>query len=179
VDTEVKVIIDKHFSDNIEYYKTICRNWYKDRYLWEDLLQEAYLGMLKVRPEVVKYSPDTAYLKHIGKKVISSILQKRNYHKKHVDGSDSVLFETSNNAKEFNFDIFEHNQECKKDTEELIDKINSIVYDGLLNKDFETEVFVMAQIESISSISRRTGVNYYSVSKANKTAIERIKKQLQ
>jgi len=178
VNTDTKQIIDKHFTDNRAYYSTICKERFKERYLWEDLLHETYLGFLKVKPNVILACQDTAYLKHIGKKVLFSILQKKGFCKKNSNGKDSPLFELANDI-DFNFDIFENQQvEQLEDREMLIDKINGIVYEGLANNDFDTEVFVMSQIESVSSISKRIGVNYYSVSKAQKKAIESIKKQL-
>lgn len=182
MDLEVKQIIDKHYTVNIRYYEVICKTLYKDRYLWEDLLQETYLGLLKVKPEVIKYSSDKAYLLHIGKKVIYSILQKRGFCKKYKNGSDSVFFETANLSSNYNFDLLITEQAERKDTDKIIDQINSIVYDGLENKNFDVEVFVMSQIEHITSISRRTGVSrhyiYKSINKVTEDIKEKLKPQL-
>ena len=78
----MKEIVDAHFLENHEYYKKVCRYSFKDRYLWEDLLQETYLCFLRVKPETIEKYHELGKLRSIGNIIIRSLYQDRKRAKK-------------------------------------------------------------------------------------------------
>ena len=198
-----KQIIDKHFTENINYYKKICRSYYPN-YLAEDLLQEAYLKYVNI-PAVNLISKDVAYLKHIGKKVIARLFQGRRVCKVREGHNTSPLFEVNYSNIDVDFVFYstatsdfyngENNQiekimndresalisnsdlllTEKTEQDKQIDLVTNDILNGLSEKDFNTGVFVMAQIEPIYIMSKRTGISRTYLTKANNAKKEQLK----
>lgn len=200
-----KQIIDKHFTENVNYYRAICRDYYKN-YLAEDLLQEAYLAFLKVPEPVILKINDIKviderikYLRNIGRKRIAYIFRHRKQCKQHKDGQTSPMFEV--NYGNFEIDHFIHIDKCVEEKEVFImskstfefekalkdsvaefrDKdaelriIANTVRKGLEEEDFNTGVHVMAQLESINAMSKRTGISRTYLTNAHKTKQKELK----
>lgn len=196
-----KEIVDQHFTQNIKYYESLCKKHFNGRYLWEDLLQETYLGLLK--SQVLHKSTDNNYLLTVGTNVCGAIFQKRKTCKKHCDGKDSPLFETAevfcstfdnqeqeiiknqaawakgthSNKKQLEVST-KHEPEVSETAAQHIEEIKALVFQGLEKQDHDIEVFVMSQIESINEMSKRTGISRYCLTKANNRAKDFIKKNI-
>ena len=86
-------IIDEHYNAEYQYYRRVCRRYYKGRYLFEDLLHELYFGLLKVPEDVVIKYKETNTLRILGFRTIRNIYQRRDQQKRI---GDSVLMEIKN-----------------------------------------------------------------------------------
>jgi hypothetical protein len=170
-----KDIVDQHFTANTKYYESLCKYLFKGRYLWEDLYQETYLALLNC-PAVTRHQTNS-YLLGVGTNVAKGIWQKRTSGKYHCDGKDSPLFET---AGAFNCpELIEYPKEYEiQKQNDHMNEIKALVFKGLEEKDFDMEVFVMGQIESINAMSHRTGISRYLLNKANEKAKDHIKKNI-
>lgn len=167
------------------------------------MLQEAYLEFIKVRPEVITSAKSEEDLRNIGKKIIYCIYKHRGRCKKHVDGSTSPLFEMSNTIDFYssthfridgdweaghglnplidNYAIADDETQVivkQKEKELKAEIASTIIFNGLQDEDFDTGVFVMAQIESINAMSKRTKINRTYLTKSYNKKREEIKTKI-
>lgn len=179
--SDIKEILDCHFSENIKYYNFLAKTLFKGRYIYEDLVQETYLEMIN---RTNYKSLDKYYLLFIGKKIMNTLYVRRLTLKKYKCGKDSPLSELNTslqnqsiidnlfiNEVSESFDIDKYNKS-------VINKITGIIYEGLENDDYKTQVFIMSQIESINSISKRTGISRPNLTKARNQMINIIKEKI-
>jgi hypothetical protein len=147
----VKEIIDTHIIEYEKYYKFICRNYYNGRYLSDDLFQELYLCFLDADPNEVKKFADAKKLHYLGALIIRNTFGKRGYHKRQERSETSPLFELSNITELVDKRIRE-DQTKEVNLEKLMD--------DLYKRDwFSHDVFMLAQNESINSLSKRTKID--------------------
>jgi len=153
---------------------------YNGRYIHEDLIQETYINFLEVNPKVLSISTDAAYLKHIGKKVMLSLFQKRKQKLFNSNGQTSNIFEASNFDADFSFLVSEEGS--KKDDDEnkekLISKISDVVYSELQNENKQMQVFIISQTHKLTDISVEFGVSRVTLNNYKKKAITLIKSKV-
>lgn len=162
----------------------------------DDLLHEAYIQMLKVKPEVIERFNSVGKLYNIGLLVIRSLYQKRYYKKRNKsEGGSSPLHEVNNEAsKQVKFNILDimsyplngDDEFLKPDLLEIITdyrseedpcvKVKYVVSDALNIEDdsirLSVGVFVKATEDSILGIHKKTGISRGYLSKRYKEGRE-------
>jgi DNA-directed RNA polymerase specialized sigma24 family protein len=122
----MRSIADAHFTQNYNYYRTVCRYQFKGNYLYEDLLQETYIELLRVKPETIEFYSEIGKLNCIVIKIIKHLHSHRRRRKYHHDGHTSQLFETA--------DIDYSNW---VESDEAIDQTRRMPFDNELNSFLE------------------------------------------
>jgi hypothetical protein len=203
-----KETIDKHFTENIKYYRKVIHDKYYKNYLADDLLQETYLKFVEVSESI--QSNEKGVLLSYGKKIISTLFSRRNTHNNFRDCQTSPLFEIGRNnipienccKTGFKVIYFKEEQRAEsdlsrsdkgvnnvekslasydepfRDKEQELRIVERIVRKGLEENDFNTGVHVMAQIESINAMSKRTGINRGYLTRANKEKQNHLKNEI-
>lgn len=189
----MKEIVDAHFLENHEYYKKVCRYSFKDRYLWEDLLQETYLCFLRVKPDTIEKYHELGKLRSIGNIIIRSLYQDRKRAKKNKNGHTSPLFEfnsysnedsnlqDSNELNYFEIELYELEMKVNYDKAlVLFDKaLTEPVSDHAGASSFlKIKTFLAVQDSNIYRISKQTGINRKYITDVYNEAREYIKKEI-
>lgn len=137
------------------------------------MLHELYFKLLAEKQTTIeKYQADNR-LQVLGLYRLKDLFRSRKKTLKHIDGSTSPLHELSN------YEVFEFKdiQEIEEiEIEQIkIEKIKQTIFDGILNQDHEIEVFVMAQIEPLYRMAKRTNISRSSLKKAYENARIKLK----
>lgn len=187
----MKEIIDAHFLSHYEYYKKVCRYSFKDRYLWEDLFQETYLGFLKVKPETIQKYHDLGQLNKIGNIIIRSLYQERTRAKMNKNGHTSPLFEVgkyevtdfkdSEVLNQFEIELEEIENRDKYD--KAIEVFGKALSEPVSNEKkaspfLKVKTFLAVHDSNIYRISKQTGINRKYITDVYNDAREYIKKEI-
>lgn len=190
MESQTKIIIDKHFEGNYNYYKRVCLRYYKGRYLFEDLLHEVYLKFVESKEATIKRYSSSDKLYCLGLYYIRHLYRERKRTKrrgktKHL--GVSTLHEQTN-LTEFDLDtlnIQDLSAEDKIDeffkqdnSLKLIDELKNLIIDKLQEEDEDMSVFVMAQTEPIYKMSQRTKIGKLSLQKAHDRARLTLQRKL-
>ena len=168
----MKQIIDKHIIEYHRYYSCVCINYYKGRYLWEDLLQELYLEFLNCNENTIAKFNEQKKLHFLGAKIIQGLYSKRGKRKEYKVGT-SNLNELSNLKEYSNLKTIQDETDpfAYIDDEEV-----KRAMDDLYKRDwFLHDVLVITQSESINNLSKRTKIDRGYLTKAIKEAKYYIK----
>ena len=172
-----KDIIDQHFTDNYKRYQRVCYRYYRGRYLFDDLLNEAYFEFLKVKEDVILKFHAMDKLYNIGLKIIRSLYQKRFSTKKYEGASStSALYESKTIT--LHIDRLDLSNESYDESQDLLfDEVSKKIDKGLQSQDdwFCMTVFVKSQTESIFEMSKKTRISRPYLTKAYKEAILKLK----
>jgi len=176
----VKHLIDKHITEYERYYKSICYHYYNGRYLWEDLFQELYIGFIDCKPDtVLKFSND-GKLNYLGALILRNTFGKRGYHKKNKGSSTSNLFELSNICELVDRSLIDENSEFDEFINSIpFEKVEDIMNDLYKEDWFKHDVFIMAQKESLNSLSKRTTINRKYLTDTYRNAQRLLRTQLE
>lgn len=179
----VKEIIDKHFQSNYEYYKSVCRSYYKKRYIYEDLLHETYSGFLKVKESTIIQFHELNRLHNIGLKIIRSLYQKRNQKQRKGDSplkeDNTVLYYEENNEGLCCFDeVFDELEQSEEriTKERKLDTMNSLISANKDNR--KIQLLIMNTHEKIVDIARESKTTTYYITKEINEAKEFLKANL-
>lgn len=163
---EPKQIIDKHFSDNYNYYRFVCYKYYKGRYLFEDLLHELYFKLLNEKEfKILKYHKDE-------KLKVLVIYRLR----------DLFRSRSKNNLSEkCNFELLEKDFVYLQDEEPEINEnkmelIKNSVWSQLAKSDIDMQVFVASQAEPIYLIAKRSGISTTKLTSCKNRAALKLKR---
>lgn len=184
-----KQIVDIHFEKNYNYYRSVCYRYYKGRYLFEDLLNESYLELLKVKENVIFDFNDKDKLHCICLKIIRSLYQKR-YHpaKNNYSGNGSTsspLFETPSIEYKIEFLIEESKDE--KEIQLYFEKATNLIEKALTCPVMEckektpyqlVQTFLAVQESNINRVSIDTGISRPFITETYKQAKEYLKKEI-
>ncbi len=158
----VKDLIDRHIVEYERYYKSICYSYYNGRYLYEDLFQELYIGFFNCKEDVILKFSNGNRLNYLGALILRNLFSKRGYHKKHIDGQTSPLFELSNVSELVDKRIVDEDDEFTKFIDSIPTELIEQKMNELYQKDwFSHDVFkrVVIEDENIYQLSKNTTIN--------------------
>lgn len=180
-------IVDEHFTSNYKYYRQVCYQYYRGRYLYEDLLNEAYLKFISIKPETIDKFLELNKLHCIGLKIIRSLYQKRTNGLKYSNaGGSSPLFETKGVEWSYNF-IDDNQTKDEKEIQLYFEKAVKTINEALTYPVTESkkrtpyqlvQTFLAVQESSIGRISIETGISRPHIKETYKQAKEYLKNEI-
>lgn len=169
-----KEIVDKHFTKEYAYYKRICSQRYKGRYLKNDLLHDTYLGVLKKKDETIFKAEREGRLKTVFISTMRYIFEDRKQIKLHIDGKTSDLNESCISVinsidyllREEGFEKDIIDMETQTHIQELIDTAMATQNNGTKERSdyLKVSVFLHAVNTNISQTSRDMCIPRYFIS---------------
>jgi hypothetical protein len=194
-------IINQHFEKDYKYYERICKRYFKGRYLSTDLLHEAYLCFINENEIKIKAYNDNNNLRILGIYYIRKLYNRRKQVFKNKNGHTSTLHELVSvenclrkedtkkdydyvdvdaNTDDFDFYQALEFERIEGDFESIdlieVEKIKDEIITSVSNQDHDMNVFIMAQTQSINSISKETKINRASIQKSYDRAQIRLKR---
>lgn len=178
---DAKLIIDKHYSDNYNYYRSVCYNYYRGRYLWEDLSHELYIDFLKIKAQVIEKFHQLGKLKNIGLKLIRRLYERRFRAKRSTtnhNGEVSPLHETPGVSYAIEISQADNKNYLAKELQ--FSKMERAIKQALQSQDrwFDVSVFLQSQDESILSISKKTRIGRDRLTRAANAGKEYLKQRI-
>lgn len=169
-----KEIVDKHFTENLIHYQVYAKTLTRSRYIWEDLVNETYLEMLKIREPYIRYSIDTPYLWYLGKKVMKSIFYHKGKKKLTNTTIESPLLElscfcSSNLAGTSNVIV-------NTELEDLLNEVSVFIEQN--KNDDDVKVMVDLQTTTFRKLSETTKRNINDLRKSKSTGLEKLKQNI-
>lgn len=190
-----KLIIDRHITENIEYYKNYCLKLFghKKKHLADDLFQEFYLYVIEIPEETVNAYLKNDRLKYLLTKKLfglfistATIQRKWKCEKNPIyQISDRSVFQfvqdedlSSGYELKNLIDVLPNHEEedwiIKK-----ADLILNQIKEDLQSPDNETYisalVFVQGQEHTITHISQKSNINRVTLSKLYNKAVKRYR----
>lgn len=168
-------IINAHITDrdNLAYYKGYCKKLYNGRYLADDLFQELYECLYKISEERILRYHNLNRMRYLGTKELRTFFNRRGK-KKTQRAESSPLFEVCNLCEtNFNFESLEV-EGFDYIKEERIQKAEQKISDMKQSKEwFDAEVLLLSVDQSLSQLSRDTGIKRLYLSQAcNRAKVE-------
>lgn len=128
----VKTVIDKHITENYNYYLAYCNRLYKGRYLKKDLINEFYIVLSNIEDEIIIRYNDKNNLKVLCIYIIRDLFRNRNCIKKNKNGKTSNLNEINDF---FSYEMLENRVEEVNGIEDTT--IYKTIEDGCFIKEFK------------------------------------------
>lgn len=204
-----KEIIDKHFQERYNYYRSICFTVTgKDDDVYKDLLHETYLAFLIIKDDVIIQFSKIDKLHYLGIRTIKQLFGKRFCKKKYSKNLSSPLFmavdeffridrpteyfgrlasgtnvhriiEVDNNEV-FSFELQDSNEQPKYSEQDYL-RLDKAIAELLRDpiKTVGVTIFLQANETSILELSRNSGISRYYLTNKYKEGLNELKKQLQ
>lgn len=183
---DTKLIIDKHFESNYDYYKRVCFKYCNGARCYEELLHNCYEEFLKVKQEVIIKFHELNRLYNIGLKIIRSLWQKRFKVKKYKRGETSELFDLSLSGLGTKIkdepNQIENNCFSESDYLSLDKAVNDLLKDR--RKNMAVTIFLQANELAdkhepndlgISALARKSGISRFYITREYKKGKEYLK----
>lgn len=188
----MKDIIDKHFTDNYKYYKSICKR-HINNITHEDMLHELYLKFFNVNHNVIIEYNGNGKLTNIGCMILRYLAQNRYRTKKNKQGSTSPLFISDvpcdindlysqqadeHSSVDYIIDLIESKIK-EENKEELFSKLNHAIIKHL-NSENNTNiaVFLQANETSLYELHKDSGISRFYLKRSYEKGKELLKKEL-
>jgi len=192
-------IVDAHFTSNYKRYRGICYQYYRGRYLFEDLLNESYILFRQVKPETIQRFSELDKLHCIVLKIIRSVYQKRNYsarnkpsfYNKEAGCNSSPLFETPTINFDLDImcsdidilDVTQKELEIQKHYERATELIGIALQEPVIDQKEKSNflkitVFLDANRSSINHIHQKTGISRTYLTQVYKEGKQLLKDEI-
>jgi hypothetical protein len=193
---DTKLILDKHFTDNYNYYRNVCWKYYRGRYLFEDLFHESYLLCLREREETVIRLFNVDKLHYLVLRRIGYLFRHRksatNRKSQVHDGANlsSPLFETPNVSYEVDFPSEDNDlvlDLTEQEVRDYFEKATAIMEKALqqpvivtkAKTDFQKVQTVIAVLQSnVNQIHKLTGISRPFITETYNQGKQFIKEQI-
>jgi DNA-directed RNA polymerase specialized sigma24 family protein len=184
----MRKIIDNHFATNYEYYRKVCKAYYRGADLADDLLHESFVSFTKVKPDVIERFNELEKLHCIVLKIIRSTYANRRRAKQNKQGNTSPLYIGSSTSVDYEFvnlvSVEEDNVLLELEPKLLAvikqAECEPVVYGKgkELSNFLKVKVFVQANQQGIRQTSRSTGISRNYLAKIYNEGKEFLKQQL-